>query len=145
MKKPSKKQQNKKIKEAIAMLNELVKTELAPSDIDGVGVFAMRDLKKGEKLYTDAISHAFDVPYSKFKHLRPEVSAQILGMWPNVVNGSHFFYPVTRVQAFLNHADKPNYDAKNDKTLKKIKKGEEITEDYRKIDGYKKIFEFLTE
>jgi len=133
-----------KTKQAIDMLNKSIKTRLGASEVHGVGLFAMRDIKKGETLYADIINHQFDIPYKKFKLLRPEIAEEILGMWPNVITGSHFIFPVTRLQAYCNHSDKPNYDAKNDKALKKIKAGEEIFEDYRLIEGWEKIFSFLT-
>lgn len=141
--KVSKKHQAEKIKSAINLLNDLVKIKLAPSEIHGVGVFAMRDIKKGELLNADAIPHMFDVPYSKFKQLEPEVREVLLGHFPLIVNGSHFIYPVTKMSAFLNHSDLPNYDGKTDKALRKIKKGEEITENYRTIPNYEKVYPWL--
>lgn len=143
--KPGKRHVQKKIKDAIILLNDIVKTRLAPSQIHGIGVFAMRDLKKGEKLYLDAIPHAFDLPYAKFKRLNRDVAQIILSHWPQVINGSHFLYPVTKMSAFLNHENDANYDAKEDVTLKAIKAGEEITEDYRVIEGYEKIFPWIVE
>jgi SET domain-containing protein len=143
MKKVSKEHKKNKIEEAIKLLEEIVKLRLAPSDIHGVGVFAMRDLKKGETLYTDIVPHQFDVPYSKFKQLRPEVAQTLLGHFPLILKGSHFLYPVNKMSAYLNHSDNPNYDAVKDVALRKIKEGEEITEDYRKIENWEKIFPWL--
>jgi SET domain-containing protein len=132
-----------KCKEAINLLNDIVKIRLAPSSIHGVGVFAMRDIKKGEKLYADVIPNAFDLPFEKFKKLKPEIRDIILGHWPQVVNGSHFLYPVTKMTAFLNHSDNPNYDASGDTVLKDIKTGEEVTENYRTLKNWEKIFTWL--
>jgi len=139
----TKKEQAQKIKDAIVLLNDIVKVRLAPSPIHGVGVFAMRDCKKGEKLYTDIIPHQFDVPFSKFKQIDPEIREILLGHFPLITQGSHFMYPVTKMSAFLNHSDTPNYDAKADLTLRKIKAGEEITEDYRLIPGFELAFPWL--
>lgn len=133
----------KKIKQAIKALNELVKMKIAPSPIHGVGVFALRDLKKGEMLYADSIPNSFDVPFNRFGGIRPEIQEILLGNFPQIVNGSHFLYPVTKMSAFLNHSDTPNVDGKTDKTLRKIKNGEELTEDYRQIDGWEKVFAWL--
>lgn len=132
-----------KIKNQITLLNDIVKIKLAPSPIHGVGVFAMRDIKKGEKIYADIIPHQFDLPYAKFKKLDKDIREIILGHFPLVVKGSHFLYPVTKFTAYLNHSDTPNYDAKEDKILKGVKAGEEITEDYKLIEGYKEVFPFL--
>lgn len=140
----TKKEQAAKTKEAIELLNEIVKLRLAPSSINGVGVFAMRDMKKGETLYTDIIPHQFDVPYAKLKLLTPEIRDILLGHFPLITEGSHFMYPVTKMSAFLNHSDTPNYDAKKDVALRKIKAGEEVTEDYRLIPSYEKVYPWLT-
>ena len=141
--KPSPAFKNKKWKEAVKLLNSIVKIKIAPSPIHGVGVFAMRNMKKGEKLEADAIPHAFDLPFKKLGDLKPEVRELILSHWPSIINGSHFLYPVTKMTAFMNHADNPNYDAKEDKLLKDVKKGEEITEDYRQIENIEKVFAWL--
>lgn len=141
--KPSPAFKNKKWKDAITLLNDVVCIKLAPSPIHGVGVFAMRDLKKGDKLYADSIPHQFDLPFKKLGELNKEVREIILGHFPLIVSGSHFMFPVTKFSAFLNHSEDPNYDAKNDVALRAIKKGEEVTEDYRLIDNYQKVFPFL--
>ncbi len=140
---PTKQHIEKKLKIQIDLLNEIVKIRLAPSPIHGVGVFAMRDIKKGEKLYTDAVPHQLDLPYKRFNKLDPEIREILLGHFPLILEGSHFLYPVTKMSAYLNHSDTPNYDAKEDKALRKIKKGEEVTEDYRLIKGWETIFPWL--
>ncbi len=129
--------------EQIKELNHYVRTKLAPSQIDGVGVFALRDIKKSEPLFTDIVTKLYNLPYSDFDKLRPEVAENLLQSFPLIVKGSAFAYPITRTQAFLNHSDVPNYDAGIDMALRDIKAGEEITEDYRKIEGYEQVFTFL--
>lgn len=143
VKKPSPSFRKKKLKQAVGLLRDIIKAKLAPSPIHGVGVFAMRDLKKGEKMELDAIPHAFDIPYEMLGELEKEQRELVLSHWPAIASGSHFLYPVTRMTAFLNHSDSANYDAKTDKTLRAIKKGEEITEDYRQISLYEKVFPWL--
>lgn len=145
IKKPSPSFQKKKWKTAIKLLNDVVKIKIAPSPIEGVGIFAIRDIKEGEFIEADAIPHAFDIPYKMLGECHKEVREIILNQFPAVVTGSNFLYPVTRMQAFLNHSDEPNYDAKTDKTLRAIKKGEELTEDYRLIEGYEKVYPWLAE
>lgn len=125
----------------IEELNEYVKTRLAPSPIHGVGVFALRDMKKGEKLHTDMIPKIYNLPFPQFIELRPEVREQILSQFPQVVNGSAFAHPTTRLQAYMNHADEPNSDG--DVLLRDVKEGEEITEDYRRIPNYELVFTFI--
>ncbi len=141
--KPTKKHIKEKLDNAINLVNEIVKIKLAPSPIQGVGVFALRKINKGEKLYTDAIPNQLDIPYSMFNKIDPEIREIILGHFPLITVGSHFMYPVTKFSAYLNHSENANYDAKEDKALRKIKKGEEITEDYRLIENYKEVFKWL--
>jgi SET domain-containing protein len=141
---PTKAQKAEKLTKAIDLLNEIVKIQLQPSAIHGVGVFALRDIKKGETLYADTIPHQFDIPLSKFKKLLPYIREIILGHFPLITQGSHFMYPVTKMTAFLNHSDTPNYDAKKDVALRKIKAGEEVTEDYHLIPGWEQVYPWLT-
>ena len=124
-------------------LNSYVLTKIQPSKIHGVGVFALRDIPKDMKVNADMMFRMYTLPLEYFDKLYPEVSELLLERWPQIVNGSRFIYPDTKIQAFMNHSDKPNYDATSDITLKKIKKGEEITEDYRQIEGWEKVFEWL--
>ena len=126
-------------------LNTYVKTKIAPSKIHGVGVFALRDIPKGQKLYADMATKLYTLPYSSFGKLFPEVKELLLERFPLIVNGSRFLYPDTRIVAFMNHQENPNYNAKSDLVLKDIKEGEEITEDYRKIEGWEKVFGWLKE
>lgn len=128
----------------VQMLNTLVSVRLQPSPIHGVGVFAIREIKKGEKLYADNMPEIFTLQYSEFNKLRPEVSDILLERWPLIVRGSAFVYPDSRYVAYMNHSDVPNYDAKEDRALTDIHVGEEVTEDYRKIEDYQKVHTWLT-
>lgn len=127
----------------IDLLNSRVKTRLAPSEIHGVGVFAMRDLFKGEKLYANDAPFVYSLTYTDLKKLRKEVREILLEQWPNIINGSRFAYPSTNIQAHMNHSEQNNYDAINDVVITDIKKGEEITEDYRLIPRSSEIFPWL--
>lgn len=143
--KPTKKQIEKKLNDQVILLNDIVKIRLAPSNIHGVGVIAMRDMKKGEKIYADSIPHQFDLPYTKFGKLDKEIQEILLGHFPLILSGSHFLYPVTKFTAYLNHSDNPNYDAVKDELLCDVKKGEEITEDYKLVKDFDKIFTWLVD
>lgn len=124
-------------------LNNVVTTYLAPSKVHGVGVFALRDLKQGQKLYADLFPKMYNLRYDYFEDLVPEIKEKLLERWPNIVNGSNFGYPDTNIQAFMNHSETPNYDALNDILLADVQKGEEITEDYRMIPNWDKVFDFI--
>lgn len=134
-----------KWKEAIEALNSTVNTRLAPSPIHGVGVFAIRDIKKGERMYQNTIPNIFDLPYAKFSKLKPEIKDILLQFFPYKVAEPEatFWYPVNSMQAYMNHSSEPNYNAQDDIALRKIKAGEEITEDYRKISGWEKVYPWL--
>lgn len=127
----------------ITRLNERVKVYLAPSKIHGVGVFALRDIAKGQKLYVDDMPEVYSVPFSEFGKLFPEVAGFLLSKWPGVVVGQRFAFPTDRVMGHMNHSDDPNYDPVSDTLLRDVQKGEEITEDYRIIRGYQQAYPWL--
>jgi len=130
--------------EQLDVLNQTVKATLAPSDIHGIGVFAIRDILKGERLHCDSLPKVFNVPYSSLGKLFPEVKDVILQRWPSVINGSKFISPDARLLSFMNHGGKDcNYNQIDDTAKCAIKKGEEITEDYTLMPNFEKIYPFL--
>ena len=132
-------------------LNATVKCKLAPSKIHGIGVFAIRDIKKNEKLYCMplvAMSRKwYSVPFIEFDKLLCEVRELIFERWPCVINGSMFLSPNDDVwiRLFMNHSEDPNYNPLIDCAIKDIAKGEEVTENYRMMPGAEEIYKFLTE
>lgn len=130
--------------EQIVKLNTRCKLRIAPSKVHGVGIFAITDIHKGERLYAGVFPEPYTIPYSSFGKLFPEVRQIIIERWPLVASGkSHFFYPDANMPAYMNHADDPNYDNKTDCALRDIKAGEEVFETYRNIEGAETIFPFL--
>ena len=133
----------------INKLNEIVKVRLAPSKIHGIGVFAIRDISKGLRLWGNIYPQFFDLSYSNFGKLFPEVRQLILERWPGIASkysilaGGRFAYPDTLLQAYMNHSDEPNYDGELDLTIKDIKAGDEILEDYRLIEGWRDAHPWL--
>jgi len=114
-------------------LNEQVKCKLAPSKIHGVGVFAIRDIKEGEKMYCIGMVHKwYRIPYYEFQRLRPEIQELIIQRWPVARQNTPFLHPHSEawLLSFMNHSDDPNYDKFNDTALKDIKAKEEVTENY---------------
>lgn len=131
------------IDEQIRVLNKEVRCTIAPSSIHGIGVFALRDIVKGEELYVRPTLYQswYTVPYERFNELRPEIAKLISERW-NVLNGSSFKSPNdVWLVCFMNHSDTPNSDGTV--ALQNIAKGEEITEDYRVIQDYNKIYPFI--
>lgn len=113
-------------------------TRLEPSKIHGIGVFAIRGIKKNTLIfYGDENSEIIWVRKSQLKNLPKEIrklyddfciikdSGRIYGCPQN--------FNLLTVAWYLNHADNPNVKADkayNFYALKHIKKGEELTVDY---------------
>jgi hypothetical protein len=131
--------------EQIDELNAHVKARIAPSKIHGVGVFALCDLNTGEKLYASYLPRIFTVPYSNFSKLFPHVRTSILERWPSVINGGTFISPDVRLLTFMNHSEDASYDPETDTMLQNVKAGEEITENYKDMDNWEKVFPWLKE
>ena len=127
--------------EQIAKINRECKLRLAPSNIHGIGVHALFDLPKGTKLYADLMPQVYTLPYANFSKLHKEIRELVLERWPQIVNGSAFIYPDCRMMAYMNHSD--DFNVAGDVTLRDVKKGEELTEDYRAIPGWEKVFHWL--
>ena len=124
--------------------------KLAPSTIHGIGVFAIRDIPKGQKCYLAPrrMVKWYKTPYSTLKArltVYPQILELILERWPSIINGSHFVSPndMAIMQAFVNHADDANYSVDTDCAIKEIKQGEEVTEDYRLMENHQKIYQWL--
>src|SRR3990167_10101022 len=132
------------MEEQITRLNDRVKTRIAASKIHGVGVFALRDIAKGQTLYADALPEVYSVSYTNLNKLFPKVRELILERNPMIVNGANFPYPSERIQAFINHSPDANYDAFNDIVLRDIAEGEEITENYKLIKGWEVVYPWLS-
>lgn len=130
--------------EQINELNSMVKVKLAPSHIHGVGIIAIRDIRKGEKVYCEPSKHLklYSVPYGSLKKLFPEIRELIMQRWAGIINGSMFQSPNDDqwLVLFMNHSDNPNYNKLTDTALQDIKKGEEITSNYCVMDNADKAF-----
>ena len=133
--------------EQIIELNTITRCKLAPSKIHGIGVFAIRDIYKGQKCYLSPPTSPkfYHIPYGSINKLFPEVKELVLERWPSIVNGSYILCPNDMVFliTYLNHSDEPNYDKFTDTAIKDIKKGEEVTQDYRIMMNYKEIYPWL--
>lgn len=119
----------------ILSLNDEVKCKIGVSMIEGVGVIAIRDIKKGEKMYCKEGSNTKKYQ-GDISVLRPEIQELILQRWTQADKNFPFPSPNddARLISFMNHSDTPNYDKYNDIALKDILKGQEITEKYDTLD-----------
>lgn len=113
-------------------LNDTVKLTIKPSDIHGVGVFAIRDIKKDEDLHTHGSPQKVLYRPKDLKGLNKEVKDLILQRWLMAEKGGTFLNPHDDVwlNSFINHSCEPNMDKYNDKAMRDIEKGEEITINY---------------
>jgi len=126
-------------------LNSIIKARIGVSKIHGVGVIAIRDISKGEMVYADRMPKLYQVPYGSMNKLFPEVREIILERWPSIINGGRFIAPDARLLSFMNHSerDESNYDPATDTAIRDIKKGEEITENYKTMENWSKIYSWL--
>ena len=127
----------------VEYLNKTVLYTIAPSQIHGVGVFALFDIRKGTKLtdytffqatYFNFWFRRFHMKEDEFMKIVPEVRERILDrvIFSKKYNEKYFeFISPNRyavLHVFMNHSDKPNSDGVY--ALCDIKKGEEITENF---------------
>ena|SRR3990167_1214118 len=124
--------------ETIQFLNESVWCTIAPSPIHGVGVFALRDIKKGQKLNCyGSLSAPIGLHLTSFEGLDPEIAHIIRQRWPLAVQGDTFHSPNDDVRhiLFMNNSPTPNYNQQDDVAITDIAKGVEITEDYGSVSS----------
>lgn len=129
-------------KNNIEYLNATVWATLGVSKIKGIGVIAIRDIPKGQ-LITDYSVHdiknlsLITVKSNEFDKIDPEIRKLILDrtMFRDWQTDFRFYSPnhEQTLQSFMNHSDTPNTDGFY--TLVDVKKGEELTEDYRTLVG----------
>ena len=116
--------------------------KLAPSNIHGIGLFAIRDIPFGQKLFEQILD---DDDYIFLKNKDLEVfdieiqnlikSLYILeekGVWVQRTGLNHLDYSY-----YINHSDTPNLTYIQNKNYylpkRDIKKGEELTYDYNEV------------
>lgn len=140
------------IEQQIQKLNDEVRCCLRPSPIHGIGVFALRDIKRGENLFVyrnfRELPMMYEIPLERFNELRPEIASLILDRWGQPVGGAVFQSPNedANMMSFMNHSYKPNSTFGT--AIRDIVIGEEVTEDYRNLGGElsdlsKKHYSFL--
>jgi len=108
--------------------------------VHGIGVIAIRDIKKGETVYADRMPAMYTISYEGLGNLFPEVKKIILERWPSIINGSQFIHPDARLVSFMNHSKESNYDPETDTALKDILAGEEIVEDYTSMKNWERVW-----
>lgn len=131
--------------ELLAELSNNTYVMLKPSDIEGIGVFAVRDIPKGcRDMFSkpDAPQDWIAISKNEIESLPPH--AQFLVGNYCLFDEKHYYVPAhgfkkMDVSLFLNHADVPNIISVNDgdyfEALHNIKAGEELVIDYGTIVG----------
>ena len=125
----------------VEYLNATVMCKIAPSKIHGIGVFAICDIPYGVKI-TDwnrdmrYLPFVYEMKEKDFMKLKKEIRELIMDktVWGCSGFLLRFISPNSEcyLQDFCNHSSTPNVD-NNFVTLRDIKAGEEITEDFTKI------------
>jgi len=116
---------------------------LRPSKIEGVGVFAVREIPKGKNPFLGTKKQAWRrFQISELKNLGKEILPLIDSFFVIHKNGSVWISESCLsgmdISYYLNNSKKPNIktidDGENFVTLRKIKKGEELTVAYATYD-----------
>jgi SET domain-containing protein len=111
----------------------LVKTYLDKSPIHGLGVFAAEFIPKESKIWR--FVEGFDRCYTPRQFARlPKPAREFLRRYAYKVDGEILF--TVDHDHYINHSDDPNTYLNNGYTIarRNIRKGEEITNDYREFD-----------
>jgi SET domain-containing protein len=103
--------------------------KIAPSNVHGVGVFAIRDIPQNTVLHCRSDQRKWLT--DPIDNLPKEVQELIKQRWP-YYDKFPYLNPNddARLISFMNHSDTPNYDKFTDTSLVAIKQGEEVFEDY---------------
>jgi len=127
-------------KECINYINSTVWATLRKSPIHNIGVFAIRDIPKGTRITDNESYKARHTPNTlsrdELDMIHPEIRKLILDRTTYSISHSTefpFYSPNCDavLQAWMNHSDKPN--TTGTETLRHIKKGEELTENYNTL------------
>ena len=123
------------------MLTETVWLTLKPSPIAGIGVFAIRDIPPSTKVIWEYDTvETESLTEQEFELLPVEIQEEILQRTIFVKDEPiEFLNPncATSYRSYMNHSDTPNTDGIT--TLVAIKKGEELTEDYKTMGDWHRL------
>jgi SET domain-containing protein len=131
----------KTVKKIIKDLEDNIYCRLRPSKIQGVGVFAIKKIPKGTKIFEG-------VRKIKFINISPKIIFQNKKINPAVKKMVKDFFVIFEKELYLpncslnkidisfyvNHSENPNIAAKDGEiffAIRNIKKGEEITANYK--------------
>ncbi len=129
-------------KRFIKDLEKNIYCRLRPSKIQGVGVFAIRDIPKGTDPFKSFLPYRFAAvdAATVFDNLKIDPAVKKLASDVfSASKGKLYLYKgglnAVDISFFLNHSEKPNLTAKHGGDFfvaaRKIKKGEELFSDHR--------------
>ncbi len=114
---------------------------LKPSTVEGIGVFAVADITKGQRgLFSTDKSEWIKIAKATIETLPEHSKAMVENFC--LYDEAHYYVPeygfkMVDLVIFLNHADEPNIVSLNEgedfEALRDIKAGEELFVDYGKI------------
>ena len=136
--------------DAFSYVKEKVSVSLKPSRISGIGLFALRNIDKDEKLFEPWLGETglYSIPESLLLTLPKPLYSHIKDIFlygPNfpeddstyvkLVRGCHWVY--TTPYYFINSGgNKANVDKITKRTIRPIKVGEELLSNYVRYDRY---------
>jgi hypothetical protein len=125
-------------------LNDTVWATLGPSKIHGIGVVAIRDIPKGIE-FTDYRYPSYkrkSYPFESFEMLEESIQNLLIDRIILTDQTRSVYSPNSDqdLRAYMNHSDHPNTDGV--RTIRKINKGEELTENYKDIAQGEMIFNY---
>jgi SET domain-containing protein len=135
-------------KKFIQDLEKNIYCRIRPSKIEGIGVFAIRYIPKNTKIFKTIRKTKFTGIDPKLVFSNPRIDEAVKQMvrdffvvWKGKLYLPNFSLNEIDISFFINYSKKPNVVDKNGEeffALKGIKKGEELTVDYRNYcDKYK--------
>jgi SET domain-containing protein len=130
-----------KKKKLLEQLHANTLVMIKPSLVDGIGVFALTDIKKGQRrLFSDDKSEWIKISREEVEQLPQHSKALIENFC--LYDDDHYFVPeygfkMVDLVIYLNHSDTPNVMSVNEgedfEALRDIREGEELFVDYGAI------------
>jgi hypothetical protein len=104
----------------------VIKTEVKPSKIHGLGLFTLEDLKKGQALWKKHPIIDMTIAVRVIESL-PELTREMMYRYTWRDKKGNFLISLDN-DKFMNHSEDPNTDGDN--AIRDIKAGEELTSCY---------------
>jgi uncharacterized protein len=119
-----------------------VYTRLAPSKIHGIGVYAIRSIRKGTYIFFGDDEEIIWINKSELKNLSKEIKKfyEDFCVKKDYSYGCPKNFNNLTISWYLNHSDHPNVNCDKNYNFfakRNIKKGEELTTDYTTYSEHK--------